>query len=196
MIIFSIMLSFGFVACKKEVILKNELNNNSGTMSYKKPSLEEFKKYATSDGEKEFFRNNKIKNLNNSMKKFIDLSKSKRSSDPNEIFPVARPRFKLFWGGSGCVNPIGGCIIIPLVNTNDSSNVDLVKVDNNLIIFPTHVENGLTSDGYFPIYTDLDIPSEIVNELNLSYSKIKSGIYQAYYDSTQNKYSGVVVELK
>lgn len=60
---------------------------------------------------------------------------------------------------------------------------------------PKTDDNGLTYDGYFPIYSDLDIPIEVVNELGLSNNKISAGIYRAYYDSTLNKYTGIVVDL-
>jgi glycosyltransferase involved in cell wall biosynthesis len=112
--------------------------------------------------------------------------------EPEDI--VARPRFRFFWGGRGCSNPLGACVIIPLIN-GEESNTDFIKLEDKAVILPKTDDNGLTYDGYFPVYSDLDIPIEVVNELGLSKNKIMAGIYQAYYDSTLNKYTGIVVDL-
>jgi len=191
----TILYLFYLTSCKKsnekEPIVNESLVE---TTSFLKPTLEEFKRSCISSGEKEFFRTNRVKNYSSVYQEFLKSNQTRKTNEPEPEDIVARPRVRFFWGGRGCSNPLGACVIIPLIN-GEESNTDFIKLEDKAVILPKTDDNGLTYDGYFPVYSDLDIPIEVVNELGLSKNKIMAGIYQAYYDSTLNKYTGIVVDL-
>jgi len=66
------------------------------------------------------------------------------------------------------------------------ANAEGYKIDNKYIIVPLTDDNGLTSDGYLPLYDDIAVDENTI---------IKAGIYRAYYDSTKKQYE-IVTDLK
>ena len=60
-------------------------------------------------------------------------------------------------------------------------NATMYFYDGKCVIVPdSDSDNGLTSDGYLPIFRDIPIDDELL---------VKEGIYKAYYDWDLEKYA-------
>lgn len=114
----------------------------------------------------------------------------------------AKPKIKFAWhgigGSAGCTKPLGICIILSASTNSDGSltETDFEVYEGKLIISFSSDENGLTSDGYLPLFDDVEIDSETSAQLGLTNEKIAAGIYHAYYDEQASKYTAVVVDLE
>lgn len=150
---------FAFTGCEKEgEITKYGLN----TMS-----LSEFRASVESPEEVDFFNSHlPIDHTDIARQAVRQHAFQKESTKP------AKLRFK--WGGSGCVRSFGICLIIPLPIADDKeANAQTIDLANKLIVMPSTDDNGLTSDGYLPIFEDLYVEDGKV---------IKAGIYKAFRD--------------
>ena len=101
---------------------------------------------------------------------------------------ASKPKIRFRWfgvgGGSGCTKPLGICKII---RDSEEANAEAIITGNKYVIFPNSSDNGITSDGYLPIFEDLNVDENLT---------IKNGIYKAYYDYEQGKYTAVALDIK
>lgn len=90
---------------------------------------------------------------------------------------------------NGSCNPNygGSCIMIRhKENSSGQSNAVGYFEDGKLVIIPTTVENGFTSDGYLVIGAPIEVQYDSII--------IQEGIYTAYYDEEMGKYYAVAVD--
>lgn len=100
---------------------------------------------------------------------------------------ISKPIIRFRWKGSGCNDPAGFCITIPLsIADSSQSNVTIVRLYDKIVLFPKNDDNGITSDGYFPV-------SNLNNQL-VGNILIKPGIYKAHFDSSSSKYNFVILD--
>jgi len=183
LIISFILMLFAFAGCQKEnPSSKKDVQNIeiAGKMS-----LQEFENSVTTPEEKYFFQHTKITDNSSIAEKLFN---EKATTNTLAAFPI---KVKFKWG-KGCVRAIGICVIIPIdkkqayTQQTNSANAEGYKIDNKYIIVPLTDDNGLTSDGYLPLYDDIAVDENTI---------IKAGIYRAYYDSTKKQYE-IVTDLK
>ncbi len=154
-----------------------------------KISLKEFSENVDTKVEKDFFLKNKVTNNTSIFQSFLVNNTSGL---------ISKPGFKFMWSGfkgGGCNTPLGLCVILRKYDES-FSNALVSYYQNKLIIMPMKGENGLTNDGFLPIFSDVLIDSLTIKELKLDYKFIKSGIYKANFDDKQKRYVGVTVDLK
>ena len=161
---------------------------------YRNMTLYEFIQSAETEDEINFFRNHKVIDNREIAMKIKDVYKSSATVE-REMLVESAAKIKFTWGGTGCVNPIGGCIIIPIgrlvdnvimkSSSEEESNASIIISQGKCIITANTDDNGLTIDGYFPIYEDLYVDEN---------TTIKAGIYTANYDSELGKYTSVCVD--
>lgn len=186
LIMLTIMIVFmPFVSCNKEQsFVEPELHADFSQMS-----LKDFAAFVESEDEKVFFQKHGIIDNTKTAEKAI-FEKSILKSEASGAWITFR------WHGSGCVNPLGICIIIPApwytetktTNSYESErNASVYMVDGKYVIFPLTDENGVTKDGYLPIFDDIYVDENIT---------IKAGIYKAYYDEFEEKYTAIALDLK
>jgi hypothetical protein len=183
-LIIAVMVIFGitaFMSCEKtEYIGKKPTNqttqHNDDYYFDKQLSLEEFAESVETEEEKNFFTNSKI----------IDNTKiaEKALKSLKTINEVRKPHIRFRWG-KGCKRPIGICIIIPIGKLD--ANATAMIIDNKYVIIPNNEDNGITTDGYLPIIDDIYIDEN---------TTIKAGIYLANYDTIQNKYNSIALDIK
>lgn len=176
LLMLTIFFSFAvLISCNKEQpFVEPEMQ-----VDFSQMSLKEFAASVASEQEIAFFQNSEI----------IDNKKSVKKAIFEKIFlksEASRIKIKFKWGGSGCVNPIGICIIIPLP-TSLEENAEFIETDGKFVVFPLTDDNGITSDGYLPIFEDILIDEN---------TTIKAGIYTAYFDEQENKYTAIALDLK
>ncbi|MDK7375386.1 hypothetical protein QP519_07495 [Weeksella virosa] len=97
-----------------------------------------------------------------------------------------RFRWSGLGGNAGCEFPLGICVTIGVEQSEISmldSNASIYKVDDKLAIVPETIDNGLTSDNYLPIYSDVYVNDSLT---------IKAGIYKAFYDEINDQYTIIV----
>lgn len=135
---------------------------------------------------------------------YVEYINSKSLNKTNAA--VAKPKIKFRWhgvnpNGHGCEVPLGICIILGGGNSDAAAfEVSTGVINNKLIItFPNNtISNfGLTIDGYLPLLFDVSIPNDIATQLGIisSNPRIKAGIYQAYYDQSLGKYTGIAINM-
>jgi hypothetical protein len=161
---------------------------------YRNMTLDEFIQSAETEDEINFFRNHNVIDNREIAMNIKDVYKSSTTAK-NAMFVESAAKIKFRWGGTGCVNPIGGCIIIPIGKLVDNvtmksaseeeSNASIIISQGKCIITANTDDNGLTIDGYFPIYEDLYVDEN---------TTIKAGIYTANYDAQLVKYTSVCVD--
>ena len=173
--------TFVFISCQKD----NQNNNKQQIKIPGRMSLNEFKNSLITPDEHYFFQNTNITDNTSVAKKLIKEKTTKKTLSEAKI------KVKFKWGKS-CVRSIGVCLIIPIDKKQSYSkqistgNAEGYLFDNKYIIIPLTDDNGLTSDGYLPLYDDIAVDSS---------TTIKAGIYKAYYDSIQKKYI-IALDLK
>lgn len=180
-LIIAVMVMFGiaaFMSCEKEVTTNT--NKAVPTTSFgqdKLLTLDEFIASVETDDERNFFKEHEIvdnrKVANKAIKYKVQLKPA-----------TSKPKVRFRWG-DGCSRPIGICIIIPL-GANEA-NAEVVTVDGKYVIIPKTDDNGITDDGYLPIFEDLYVDET---------TTIKAGIYTAYYDEQQGKFTAVALDIK
>ena len=175
-----LIITVALVSCDKVQILDNTNNQ----VSYEKMSLAEFASSVESKEEIAFFKNHNIVD-NTDVYENLFKGAFDSGSLKSELV-IFRLEIKFKWHGSGCVVPIGICIIIPSPMA-DAMNAEAMIFEENLIVFPTTEDNGLTSDGYLPIFEDIYVDENTV---------IKAGIYSAYFDAKKNRFTAVALDLK
>jgi hypothetical protein len=90
---------------------------------------------------------------------------------------------------NGDCNPelSGYCVVIrKKENSSVQSNALGYFEDGKLVIIPTTVENGFTSDGYLVIGSPVEVQNDSI--------VIQEGVYTAYYDEEIGCYSAVAVD--
>jgi len=187
-LIVAVMVMFGitaFMSCEKtkEFIEPTTTQSQSQNDEYyfdKSLSLNDFIETLETKEEKEFFINNKITDNRKDGEKVLNSYQKLKSA--NE---VSRAKIKFKWGGSGCSRPLGICIIIPIGKLE--ANADALIKDGKYVIIPDNDDNGITTDGYLPIFEDIYVDEN---------TTIKAGIYTVNYDEEQNKYSAVALDIK
>ena len=186
-LIIAVMVMFGitttFMSCEKtEEVLKPSTTQSQNDEYYfdKQLNLNDFIKTLETKEEKEFFIKNKITDNTKVAEKVLNSYQKLKSA--NE---VKRPKIKFRWGGSGCSRPLGICIIIPIGKLE--ANADALITDGKYVIIPDNDDNGITADGYLPIFEDIYVDET---------TTIKAGIYTANYDEEQNKYSAIALDIK
>ena len=67
-----------------------------------------------------------------------------------------------------------------------------------LIHYPDGYESnfGLTIGGLMPLLYEVEIPEELTVSAGIESSVIKPGIYKAFYDVVEKRYTGIVVEIE
>lgn len=169
-----------FSNCEKQEAFDDEKIKESYLSE--KVSLAEFIQSLDCDEEIDFFNGKSIIDNTSVVNEYYDSSINLKSESINSRWEI-----KFAWG-AGCVNPIGICILIPLpTNQQEYANADVVIVDDKLVVMPMIEENGITTDGYLPIYEDLYVDEN---------TKIKAGIYKAYYDEELKSYTAVALDIK
>ncbi len=158
-----------------ENIINNELNKKNG-MTYKM-SLDEFAKSVETDEEQQFFKTHAV----------IDYSEicaqAMQSVSNENDFVKKRFKIKFRWF-VGCERAFGICLIIPIGVAD--ANASMFMYGGKCIIVPDSEEdNGLTNDGFLPVYCDIPVNDNF---------KIKEGIYASYYDENAKK-SVVAVDV-
>jgi hypothetical protein len=187
------------VACNKEVTQPTADSTEQEKFDFFKISLMEFSQTCTDD-EKRFLTTSEIIDNNHFYKDYLMLKRN------NKTNLVSKPKIYFRWSGinnnkKDCgIKPLGICIIFKNSTVhNGSIEVDATIWNGKILLsFPDSVNSnfGLTSDGYLPVSKDVQIPNEVASDLGISHSsKIKSGIYKAYYDSVQNKYTGIALDI-
>ncbi|HXJ98130.1 MAG TPA: hypothetical protein VNJ50_04740 [Gelidibacter sp.] len=157
--LFLACIGVGIVGCNKEEVKVNK------TTLENRPSLDEFIQNAETEGETIFFKTHEI--IDNTKICHNALSEIQLKVDKPKK-PKAKVKFK--WGGTGCVNAIGICVIIPLLHENEDGNANISIYDEKLILTLESEDNGLTSDGFLPIYEDIFVDDS---------TTIEAGIYKA-----------------
>lgn len=164
-------------------------NCTSPKTSSNKPSLKAFAKSMKSKEEISFFENNKIIDHTETFVTFKAVGGGSSKSGIRFRWSGYEP------GNGGCNAPLGICLFFR--TTADSlSNATVSVFNKKLIIQPVSDDNGLTSDGYLPIFPDISLDPQTIRELKLSGSVVKAGIYTANYDATAKKYVAIVVDLQ
>lgn len=165
-------------------------------------TLKEFADSRTNQEEKDFFSKTAITDNRNDFSSFIAINPSAKIQ---EI--VQKPRIKFRWHGvnpkgHGCEVPLGICIILGFDGADAAAIEVNVGIANGkfIINFPDDINSnyGLTTNGFMPILFDLDIPNDVAQDLGITTlnPKIKKGIYQATYDVSQNRYTGIALTIK
>ncbi len=146
-------------------------SNLDFTLPDTKVSLDEFRFLVESEAEKEFFNRHEV----------IDNTYVLRTGEDDPIDPEAKPTVKFRWGGNGCSNPIGICFILREIETEDGdTQAGLRYTNDKLVILPTSSDNGLTTDGYVPVFDEVFIPDHLAQSLAMPFnSTIRPGIYKA-----------------
>lgn len=171
----AVVLNLSIVSCNKDKIIEQQTPIVSEKSNM---SLNEFISTVESEEERAFFENHEI--INNRM--ICEKALKNFSSLKTE---AAKPRIKFKWGGNDCVNPIGICLIIPIGHLE--ANAEAFVQDGKYIVIPSTEDNGITNDGYLPIYEDVYVDEN---------TTVKAGIYTANYDSQTGKYSAVALDVK
>ncbi|WP_395090876.1 hypothetical protein ACF3NR_07570 [Vaginella massiliensis] len=89
-------------------------------------------------------------------------------------------------GNAGCEFPLGIGVTISIEQSEISmleTNATIYKVDDKLAIVPETIDNGLTSDDYLPIYSDVYGNDSLT---------IKAGNYKAFFDEINDQYTIIV----
>lgn len=162
-----------FFACSKE-----EENTHCSKTIFNKnnASLSQFIKSVDTPEEIDFFKQHKITDNSDFCKKIMTDSKIQKEN-------TNRPFIKFKWSGSGYTKSIGICLVVPF---EVESNAEAIVSGDKCVIIPSTSDNGLTSDGYLPIFEDVALDEERM---------ISKGIYKATYDKT-TKEIAVAVDLK
>lgn len=179
-LIVAVMAIFGitaFMSCEKNELISSTVKETEFNGSNEKMTLDEFIQSVETEDERRFFAKHNIIDNRKVASKVLNSAQLKAQKQ--------KPRIKFKWGGSGCVNPIGICIIIPF--GVDNPNAEVVIADGKYVVFPKTNDNGITSDGYLPIYEDLYIDEA---------TTIKAGIYMANYDEQLGKYTAIALDIK
>lgn len=171
----AVLLTLSIVSCNKDEVVEQQtpIITEKSNMS-----LNEFISTVESEEEKAFFENHEIIDNRVICEKALKNFSSLKAE-------VAKPRIKFKWGGNGCVNPIGICLIIPIGAAE--ANAEAFVQDGKYIVVPSTDDNGITNDGYLPIYEDVYVDEN---------TTVKAGIYTANYDSQSGKYSAIALDVK
>jgi len=152
---------------------------NENVVIETKPFSGTLKEYIYSSNETSdmFFYEEHIHNIIDN----IDVVKSCLAEKKYEDMENAKFYFK--HGRNGCPLALGICIIFG-VDMNDDFNVHITMHQEKLLVFPIdEFDNGITSDGYFPIFEDYDWDGII----------LKAGIYKAYRDTNGKR--GIAIDI-
>ncbi|MBP6386316.1 MAG: hypothetical protein KA327_06795 [Pseudarcicella sp.] len=182
--------------------LITEKSTNNITIE-KKTTLEEFKKLADSEPEKLFFESHKIID-NTKLLKFSQNARIGEFIEENNENTVTinspeedgeerrRVKVNFRWAGRGCSNSVGICVMIPIgprrISFEDSKelNFPVIKIKDKIAyITPLTDDNGLTKDGYLPLYLDVSFDN----------FTLKAGIYKAKFNEITRKFT-IPVDLK
>lgn len=187
-------------ACNKQKIVENQ-PQSSTTIDESQMTLKQFAETRPFEDQKNYLLNTKV--TDNTLD-YVDYINSKSLNKTNA--EVAKPKIKFRWHGvnpkgHGCEVPLGICIILGGGSSDAAALEVSAGVINNkfVITFPNNTNSnfGLTINGYLPLLFDVSIPNDIATQLGITSSnpRIKAGIYQAYYDQTLGKYTGIVINM-
>jgi len=171
-------------ACSKENTAQQEMPVAQQTAESKDYTLAEMIEAISWEDGKAFFENQPIKDYTAVCEKVLNDCgfAEKEAGIPYYIsWELRMPN------GSCNPNYGGSCIMIRhKENSSGQSNAVGYFEDGKLVIIPTTVENGFTSDGYLVIGAPIEVQYDSII--------IQEGIYTAYYDEEMGKYYAVAVD--
>ena len=162
---------FVFFSCDKKQDLNEEFAS-SLKIDTTSMTLEEFASSLETEEERDFFETHRIMD-------YTDIAAQALRAASNGT--IENPRFQIkFKWFVHCQRPFGICFIFSFAHL-DETNATMYFYDGKCVIVPdSDSDNGLTSDGYLPIFRDIPIDDELL---------VKEGIYKAYYDWDLEKYA-------
>ena len=174
------------VACSKEKTAQQETTNAQQPADTRSYTLAEMVDALSWEEGKAFFQNQPIKDYTYVCENLLN--------DCGFEEKVADIPYVISWElrmPNGDCNPnySGSCLVIRKKKGSSlQANAIGYFEDGKLIIVPTTVENGFTSDGYLVVGAPIEVQYDSI--------VIQEGIYSAYYDEEAGRYVAVAVDYR
>lgn len=172
------------IACSKENTAQQETPAAQQTAESQDHTLAEMIEAISREDGKAFFENQPIKDYTAVCEKVLnDCGFAEKEAGLPFIIS-----FELRMPNGDCNPELSGyCVVIrKKEDSSVQSNALGYFEDGKLVIIPTTVENGFTSDGYLVIGSPVEVQNDSI--------VIQEGVYTAYYDEELGCYSAVAVD--
>ena len=174
------------IACTKEKTSQQETTNAQQTANVRNYTLAEMVDALSWEEGKAFFQNQPIKDYT----AVCEMALNDCGFAEKETGLPYYISWELRMPNGDC-NPSysGSCLVIrKKENSSLQANAIGYFKDGKLIIVPTTVENGFTSDGYLAVGAPIEVQYDSI--------VIQEGIYSAYYDEEVGRYVAVAVDYR